>query len=218
MKHRIHVAVLATALATGGALVWAVGDDAPATAEAMSAGQAAGGSGKELVTQPLRDEHKELLPHIEALATAGDAVGVAPKAEQVAKVHASYEFLSKQLIPHAEAENKVLYVEVDRLIGSDVKTKATDTMVRDHAEVGALTEELRALASKLHEGDLSAAEQQDLRQVLYSLNGIVSLHFDKEEEVYLPLLDRELSPEEAQKVFEQMEKITASEGGAAHQH
>jgi iron-sulfur cluster repair protein YtfE (RIC family) len=219
MKHKIHAAILAAALATGGALVWATADNAPTETEAMSSGQvAAAGSGKELVTQPLRDEHKGLLPHIEALATAGDAVGVAPKAEQVEKVHASYEFLSKQLIPHAEAENKVLYVEVDRLIGSDVQTKATDTMVRDHAEVGALTEELGAFAAKLHEGNLSPAEQQDLRQVLYSLNGIVGLHFDKEEEVYLPLLDRELSAAEAQKLFDQMEKVTASEGGTTHQH
>jgi iron-sulfur cluster repair protein YtfE (RIC family) len=218
MKHKIHAAVLATALATGGALVWATGDDAPAKTEAMSAGQAAGGSGKELVTQPLRDEHKELLPNIEALATAGDAVGVAPRDKLVEQVHASYEFLSKQLIPHAVAEDKVLYVEVDRLIGSDVKTQATDTMVRDHEEVGALTEKLEALATKLHDGELTTEDEQELRQVLYALNGIVGLHFAKEEEVYLPLLDRELSPEEAQKVFEQMEKITASQGGAAHQH
>lgn len=218
MNHKIHAAVIAAALATGGALVWAAGDEPTTTATMASGPVAAAGSGKDRVTEPLRAEHRELVPHIEALATAGDSVGTAPRAEQVEKVHASHEFLTKQLIPHAVAEDKVLYVEVDRLIGSNGSTDATDTMVRDHTEVGRLTERLGELADRLHQGELSTAEQQDLRQVLYALNGIVDLHFAKEEEVYLPLLDRELSAEEAQRMFEQMEKVTASSGGAEHGH
>ena len=218
MNHKIHAAIVATALATGGVLVWATADQPTTTAAMGSVPEAAADSGKGRVTEPLRAEHRELVPHIEALATAGDAVGTAPRAEQVEKVHASYEFLTKQLIPHAVAEDKVLYVEVNRLIGSNGSTDATDTMVRDHTEVGRLTERLGELADRLHDGELPPAEQQDLRQVLYALNGIVDLHFAKEEEVYLPLLDRELSAEEAAKMFEQMENVTASSGGTEHGH
>lgn len=216
-KHQLHVAVLAGVLAVLGGVGWAAASS-PGETTAMGAGTGPASSAKERVTEPLRAEHKELIPHIEALATAGDAVGTAPRAAQVEKVHASYEFLTKQLIPHAVAEDKVLYVEVDRLIGSNGSTSATDTMVRDHTEVGALTKELGTLADRLHDGELSPTEQQELRRVLYSLNGIVDLHFAKEEEVYLPLLDRELTAEQAQAMFEQMEKVTASGGGAGHAH
>jgi hypothetical protein len=40
--------------------------------------------------QPLRDEHAELAPHIDALRTAADAVGTVPLAELTALVDDSY--------------------------------------------------------------------------------------------------------------------------------
>ena len=216
MKRTIPAAVFAVGLVTGGAFIWKAAAAPAETATTASTGVRAADTGKEPVTQPLREEHKELAPHIEAIGTAGDAVAVAPRAELIEKVHASHEFLTAHLIPHAVAEDKVLYVEVDRLIGSNGSTHATDTMRRDHAEVVALTEQLGTLAEKLQQRELMPAEQQDLRQVLYALNGIIDLHFAKEEEVYLPLLDRKLTAEEAQRMFEQMEKIsTSSDGGEA---
>jgi hypothetical protein len=57
-------------------------------------------------------------------------------------------------------------------------------------------------------------QANDLRRVLYGLYGIVKLHFAKEEEVYLPLLDTRLTPEEAQAMFTAME--TAAHAAKAH--
>lgn len=209
-RHSIHVAVFTAVVAVLGATVWAaVGS--PTQTKTKSAV-------KERVTEPLRAEHRELVPHIDALRDAGDAVGVAPLEEQQKEVHDSYAFLTTQLIPHAVAEDEVLYAEVDRLIGTNGTTRATDTMRRDHTEVGTLTEELGTLGEQLHGGTLSEAQEQDLRRVLYSLHGIVKLHFAKEEEVYLPLLDRELTAEEAQHMFEEMEQVAAKTGGAEHAH
>jgi hypothetical protein len=42
--------------------------------------------------------------------------------------------------------------------------------------------------------------------VLYGLYALVTLHFAKEEELYLPLLDARLSPEAARGMFEAMEE------------
>ncbi|WP_431963788.1 hemerythrin domain-containing protein [Actinacidiphila sp. bgisy160] len=131
----------------------------------------------------------------------------------------SYTFLSRQLIPHAVAEDKVLYKKVDSLIGGNGSTRATDTMRRDHIEVETLTDKLGELDENLRQGTPSPAQERQLRRVLYSLNGIVSLHFAKEDEVYLPLLDQKLTAAQAQQMFEQMEKIseeTAAEGGYRH--
>jgi len=164
-------------------------------------------------TEPLRAEHRTLMPHVRGLGAAGDAVGVAPTDEQREKVDAAYAFLAEHLIPHAEAEDAVLYQKVNALLGTRGRTQATDTMHRDHVEVGRLTKRLGALREQLAARALTADEQRELRRVLYGLEAVVSLHFAKEEEVYLPLLDRQLTAEQAQALFERMEQH-----GTAHAH
>src|SRR3990172_6304165 len=100
----------------------------------------------ESVTQPLREEHRELLPHVELLRTAAEAVGVAAAAKLRAAVDEAVDFLTHHLIPHAKAEEAALYPVVGRVLGA---REATATMSRDHVEVGRLTEELRELRSAL---------------------------------------------------------------------
>lgn len=218
-RHTRHAAAITAALAVVGAAAWLGLSSGGEPAAQVGSGGTVAAAAKDRVTQPLRDEHKELIPHIDGLAAAGDAVGVAGIAEQQEKVHASYVFLTEHLIPHAVAEDKVVYAKVDELVGVNGQTHATDTMRRDHQEVGTLTDELGKLGGKLEKGKLGAPDEHELRRVLYSLNGIVGLHFAKEEEVYLPLLDRTLTAEQAQEMFEQMEEVTAKEaGGQGHAH
>ena len=161
------------------------------------------------ITQPLREEHAELVPHIAALAAAGDAVGRANLTELTTMVGASYEFLAHRLIPHAHAEEAALYPAVQRAVGAP---EATATMARDHVEVAALTAELAALQARL----MAASALDDdlangLRRVLYGLHHLVKVHFAKEEEIYLPILDARLSDLEAKQMFADMD-------AAAHHH
>lgn len=154
-------------------------------------------------TQPLRDEHKELFPHIEGLRAAADSVGEAPVETVRRKVAESHEFLVHHLLPHARAEERALYPVVARLMGAP---EATATMSRDHVEVGRLTDELGALQSRLTASDIDPAQAKALRAVLYGLSALVSVHFAKEEEVYLPILDQRLTEAEARHLFEAMEE------------
>ena len=166
-----------------------------------------------IVTQPLRDEHRELLPHIEALRTAADLVGEATAETVSQAVEEAYEFLTHHLIPHAKAEEEALYPVVGRLLGAP---EATATMSRDHVEVGRLTQELERLRSQLALAPASAAQAKELRRVLYGLYALVKVHFAKEEEIYLPLLDARLTPQEGREMFEGMEKAAArAKGGHA---
>ena len=152
--------------------------------------------------QPLREEHQHLRPHIEQLRSAADAVGDIPTEQLRREVDAAYEFLSHHLIPHAQREDRVLYPTVQRAMGA---AEATATMSRDHVEVGRLTEELGAARSRLAEAELDAAKAKDLRRILYGLYALVHVHFAKEEEIYLPLLDERLTADEAHELFEEME-------------
>jgi iron-sulfur cluster repair protein YtfE (RIC family) len=155
------------------------------------------------LTQPLRDEHKELLPYIELLRTVADAIGEAPFESLRRGVDEAYTFLTHHLLPHAQAEERALYPVVGRLMGAP---EATATMSHDHVEVARLAEELGSLRSHLVGASLSESQEKALRRVLYSLSAIVKVHFAKEEEIYLPILDASLTADEAARLFGAMER------------
>jgi len=158
-----------------------------------------------LNTQPLRDVHRELLPHVAHVRQLGDMAGRAPAAELRARLDAVVEFLRRQVVPHAQAEEAVLYPAVDRLIGDG----ATATMARDHAEVAHMALELAALRDAAPDRALDDAELVALRRLAYGLSAVLTLHFAKEDEIYLPLLERALSAEEGRSLFAAMERARA---------
>jgi hypothetical protein len=95
-------------------------------------------------------------------------------------------------------------------------TDATKTMSRDHVEIGRYIDELAILKSGLTSESLTVAQAKSLRRVLYGVYALVKLHFAKEEEVYLPILDRRLSPESAHEMFEKMEAAAHKAKHALH--
>jgi iron-sulfur cluster repair protein YtfE (RIC family) len=159
------------------------------------------------LTQPLRDEHKELLPPIERLRTVADSIGTVPIESVRRGVDEVYTFLTYQLTPRAQAEERVLYPTVGRLMGA---AEATATMSQERTDIHRYTQELGTLRLHLSDASLSETEEQALRRVLYGLYALVKGHFAKEEEIYLPLLDTCLTAQEALQMFEALE-IAAQE-------
>ncbi len=155
------------------------------------------------LTQPLREEHKELLPHIEAIRTTADTIGEVPLSELRPQIDEVYDFLAYHLLPHAQAEEAALYPVVGKVMGAP---EATGTMSRDHVEVDRLIDELGLIRSGVSGSTLTVSQIKDLRRVLYGLYTLVRVHFAKEEEVYLPILDARLTSDEARRLFETMEE------------
>lgn len=166
------------------------------------------------LTRPLREEHKELLPRVQELRATADMVGEAPPGELLKAIDACLGFLEQHLLPHAEAEEGGLYPAVQRAMGAP---EATATMSLDHAEVRRLTQELASLRAEVGIGALTTGRAKALRRVLYGLYALVALHFLKEEEVYLPLLDARLTVTEAEEMFKQMEAAAARARGVGLQ-
>ena len=162
------------------------------------------------LTQPLRDEHKELIPHIEKILAVADSIPEAPLEQIHDGVKEVYEFLAYHLIPHAQAEDEALYPAVQKVLGSRDSTR---TMSRDHLEVGHYITEL----ARLQQG-LSPQNFKELQRVLYGLYALVKVHFAKEEEVYLPILEERMTPEEATKMFQAMENAASHFKLAVHAH
>jgi iron-sulfur cluster repair protein YtfE (RIC family) len=152
---------------------------------------------------PLRDEHRELLPHIDQLRTTADRIGAMPRVRLIADVRSSIDFLTRHLRPHADVEDAVLYPEVARVMGAPT---ATDTMRRDHDAIARLTDELAGLhASILATGEITRTTQNELRRVLYGLHALITVHFDKEEEVYIPLVEARLDDAQARRLLDSMQ-------------
>jgi iron-sulfur cluster repair protein YtfE (RIC family) len=162
------------------------------------------------LTQPLRDEHKELIPHIEQILETANSIPEASLEQIRDGVGETYEFMAYHLIPHAQAEEAALYPTVQKVLGSP---DATKTMSRDHVEVGRYVEELAELWQSV-----SPQNFKSLQRVLYGLYALVKVHFAKEEEVYLPILEARLSLEEAKEMFEAMENAAGHAKEAAHAH
>jgi iron-sulfur cluster repair protein YtfE (RIC family) len=66
--------------------------------------------------------------------------------------------------------------------------------------------ELDALRTALPQTALTREQSNDLRRVLYGLHTLLAVHFQKEEEVYLPILDEHLEADEARDMIERMER------------
>lgn len=166
-----------------------------------------------ILTQPLHNEHKELFPSVDRIRQVAERIGEAPIAEIRQGVEEVYDFLAYHLKPHAEAEEAALYPVVQNVLGSP---DATRTMSRDHVEVGRYIEELAALKNGLTDQALTPAQATALRRVLFGVYALLKVHFAKEEEVYLPILDQRLTPESAQEMFEAMEDAARKAKAAAH--
>ena len=167
------------------------------------------------VTQPLRAEHQELLPHIEQIRQVAEKIGETAASEILESVNEVYDFLAYHLKPHAQAEEAALYPVVQKVLGSPA---ATRTMSRDHVEIGRYIEELEALRKKLFNKELEGTEIRDLQRVLYGVYALIKVHFAKEEEVYLPFLDQNLTPASAQEMFARMEAAAHQAKDAVHIH
>lgn len=144
------------------------------------------------ITQPLRDEHKELLPSIENIGSLAESVDTLSKVELKKRLKIALDFFQKQLIPHALAEDEVLYPKIDELARF---AQATKTMRYDHEKIAKLTHAISENMDNKHV----------LQKLLYQLSLLVSLHFKKEEEIYLPFLDENLNQKDVEYLFEQME-------------
>lgn len=160
-----------------------------------------------LLSDHIRAEHRGIEPHIDAILTTADAVGVVPRQILIDMIAGVLDFLQHELLPHAEQEDAAVYLAVEKAIGA---AGSTNSMKREHIGIKAFVDELSdihgVIVSKTAISDETIC---DLRRVLYGIHALISMHLTVEEDVYLPLLDT--LPEETQHEF-----MAAIEGNGNH--
>ena len=141
-------------------------------------------------TEPFRHEHEQLLEHIEHLGYAAREIPRLSEQERGELRKRILGFLRGTLLPHARAEEEILYPAWAELVGF---RDAAVPMVHDHEAIVARVERLEA-------ADLSDVDT--LQELLYGLHALISVHFRKEEDLQLPAFDA--APEVAAEVLERM--------------
>jgi iron-sulfur cluster repair protein YtfE (RIC family) len=133
-------------------------------------------------TETLRQDHAKLRDDVEHIRLAARELPAVSPDQRHAIVEGVLDFLHETLLPYAEEEEQWLYAAVGEVLGNPESTRS---MTHDHIAIRA-----RAV-------ELAATEDSDvdrLQELLYGLYALISVHFWKEEQLYLPLLERPAWP------------------------
>jgi iron-sulfur cluster repair protein YtfE (RIC family) len=128
-------------------------------------------------TDAIRREHDGILEQTEHLRQIAHALPDLTWNERTNAVGAALDFLRGTLLPHADAEEAVLYPVIAKLLDQPDLPAA---MVYDHREIAGKVDTLA-------HADLS--DTTAIQELLYGLSALIVLHVHKEDEIYLAVLD-----------------------------
>jgi hemerythrin-like domain-containing protein len=152
-------------------------------------------------TAAFRAEHREVQEHLRHVHEWVGALSAQQPAEQRTTAQNVVSFFEQHITPHAEWEERFLYPVVDKLAGRGANA-FTSTMQHEHRVVGRWIAELRAEAAKARIDAAKFARRTD------NLLGLLWAHFEEEEEVLLPFIDKSMSREQFEREL--------GEGAGAH--
>lgn len=161
----------------------------------------------------INKHHQELHEKLTTFASDVDAGLDSPiEAERVVALNELTDFLTGELKPHAEGEERALYPAVDPLVAAH--GSATATMRVDHEHIAQRIRRIGELAEGLREAPTPAARKPlaaEMRRQLTGLEAIFALHLEKEERVYLPLIERYVPPAEQERILDDVHGAPAIE-------
>jgi iron-sulfur cluster repair protein YtfE (RIC family) len=154
------------------------------------------------ITQPIREYHQNQYPWIDKCSDVADQAGDLPLKSLLSDIDALIQWMRKDILPDLDVEDRILYPTISVIMGAP---QATNTMRVDHTEFRNMTCELEILRSELEAGK-PLEQLRRLRSLLYSLHTLLRLHFQKEEQVYLAIIDDHLTSEQGKRLLEAMDQ------------
>jgi len=133
-------------------------------------------------TESERMDHVRLRDHVEHMRLAARELPSLSPEERREVVTRILDFLRDTLLVHAAEEERSLYPAVAEILGNP---HATAPMTHDHVAIRARIVELSAVPE---------TDVDRLQELLYGLYALISVHFWKEERLYLPLLEKPVRP------------------------
>lgn len=137
-----------------------------------------------LVTGPLREARDRIRRSLAAIAERVGALGMLPIEERGAAMEQVAADLDARLQPHLEWEERTIHPVVDKF-ACEGPAAFSASMRYEHSIIHRSIGELRAMS-------LDPAQAAAFARRADNLLGVVLAHFELEEEVLFPILDRAL--------------------------
>ncbi len=137
-----------------------------------------------LLTQRFRDEHRDVRAAIIQIRATAANLGVVEQVGALSAVRDVHRILTDEVLPHEEAEDRILYPALGRILG---ETDSIASMSRAHVEIKHQVRRLGQLLDALDEEGAEESDLVELRGILYGLSAILTLHTTQEDENFLSL-------------------------------
>jgi len=138
------------------------------------------------------EHHEKIEPYVDRLPELAGMIGRVTPEEFSTRFQEECSFIIGRLVPHMEAIETALYGRLEQIMDG---RHSMAPMRHEHAQLRALFASLCLYSELVAEGTLSSGDEIGLRRVLYRLFAMLKVHL-AEEELYLGVLDRNLSVEE----------------------
>jgi hypothetical protein len=149
------------------------------------------------LTDTSHEHHGRITEHIDRLPGIADAIGHVDTAKLRDSFLPEHAFITSRLVRHMDAIESSLYGPLERLMAG---RHSMAPMRREHEELVRLIDSLGDFATTLEAGELDQDDGIAFRRALYRLHSIVKVHL-AEEELYLGVLDRNLTEDEKDEVL-----------------
>lgn len=138
------------------------------------------------------EHHEQIEPHLDRLPELAQMIDRATPEAFSAAFQRECRFIAGQLVPHMEAIETTLYGRLEQVMEG---RHSMAPMRHEHERLRGLFGSLCEYRDLVAEGHLSEADEIGLRRVLYRLYAMLKVHL-AEEELYLGVLDRNLTAED----------------------
>jgi soluble P-type ATPase/iron-sulfur cluster repair protein YtfE (RIC family) len=134
-----------------------------------------------VTSEQMRLEHQQLQDLLDRIRTMAERLDQQASEDVRSELRELDRLLQEQLLPHERREEADVYPLVANLLGGRDPMAA---LSRTHREIVHLVNVYRRLIADLPAQGAEPAVWSDLRRVLFSLEAILRLHIDQEDEVY----------------------------------
>lgn len=149
--------------------------------------------------EAIRGHHRDLIATLD-----GHASALAAGREDVDPA-ALVAFLKGDLLPHARGEERHLYPAVEGLLREH--GRATATMSVDHEYIEGYVSEIAEAVQAIESGGDASRARERLERVVLQLQAVLQVHLEKEERIYLPLMEQHMSEEEQESIVDRMHSV-----------
>ncbi len=132
------------------------------------------------------------MPYVDALPQLAEMLDHSDTAEFAARFEQECQFILEQVVPHIRTIEETLYPQLDRLMD---KRHSMQPMREEHARLVDLVQSMCLSRHDVAAGQLTQIDTLRLRRILYRLYTLLKVHL-AEEEMYLRVIDRDMSAEE----------------------